>query len=186
MTAGPEDPEGIERMARYLLHAPLRLDRMTFGEDTGNVGYRSKRNRSRGSEGESYEAVDFLARLLMHIPEPRLHLIRYVGHYANAARANRRKRVEGAMEPEGSGSARREAIPGSADRRRLRRGWAQLIRRVYGVDPLLCPCGETMRILSFLTDPPVVRKILRHLASQSAERPRGPPRVAPGPSALAS
>ena len=27
------------------------------------------------------------------------------------------------------------------------RGWARLIERVYVVDPLLCPCGETTRIL---------------------------------------
>ena len=79
VTAGPDDPEGIERMARYLLHAPLSLDRMTFDEDTGHVGYRSKRNRSSRSEGESYDPLDFLARLLMHIPEPRRHLIRYLG-----------------------------------------------------------------------------------------------------------
>ena len=90
------------------------------------------------------------------------------------------------MAPEGAESAASEARPCSAERRRLRRGWAQLIRRVYEVDPLLCPCGERMRILSFLTDPPVVRRILRHLESTSAESPRGPPRTGPGPSALAS
>ena len=90
------------------------------------------------------------------------------------------------MTSERSESARSEAMPCSAERRRLRRGWAQLIRRVYEVDPLLCPCGATMRILSFLTDPPVVRQILRHLESQGVERPRGPPRVGPESSALAS
>ena len=77
-------------------------------------------------------------------------------------------------------------MPSAAERKRLRRGWAQLIRRVYEVDPLLCPCGGAMRILSSLTDPPVVRKILRHLESLGAESPRGPPRVGAEPSALAS
>jgi hypothetical protein len=45
-----------------------------------------------------------------------------------------------------------------------------MIRRIYEVDPLLCACGETMRILSFLTDPPVVDKILRHLESRPSQR----------------
>ncbi len=46
----------------------------------------------------------------------------------------------------------------SSSRRRL---WADLIRRVYEDDPLLCPrCGETMRIISFITDFRVARKIL--------------------------
>jgi hypothetical protein len=182
VTLSPGDGAGLERLARYLLRAPVSLERLEL--DGSVVHYRHKRATKR--RGESFDAQDFLARLLQHIPAPRLHLVRYYGHYANAARAKRRKRVEEAVASEGSESARSEAMPCSAERRRLRRGWAQLIRRVYEVDPLLCPCGATMRILSFLTDPPVVRQILRHLESQSAERPRGPPRVGPEPSALAS
>jgi C4-type Zn-finger protein len=38
---------------------------------------------------------------------------------------------------------------------------------VYGVDPLSCPsCGGEMRIISFITELPVIRKILKHLGSQ--------------------
>jgi hypothetical protein len=55
----------------------------------------------------------------------------------------------------------------SAHRRRLRRQWAQMIRRVYEADPLLCDCGATMRVISFLTDPPVVAQILRHLENRA-------------------
>jgi hypothetical protein len=48
--------------------------------------------------------------------------------------------------------------------RRQRMKWAQLIRKVWATDPLLCPdCGAQMRILSVLTDPPVVDRILRHV-----------------------
>jgi len=47
-------------------------------------------------------------------------------------------------------------------KRRIR--WAQLIRRVWLEDPLLCPdCGSEMQILSFITEPPVVDRILRHV-----------------------
>ena len=39
-----------------------------------------------------------------------------------------------------------------------------LLARIYEVLPLLCPaCGGHMRILSFITDPPVVVAILEHL-----------------------
>jgi hypothetical protein len=181
VTLAPSDGAGLERLARYLLRAPLSLERLEL--DGSVVHYRHKRATKR--RGEAFDAQDFLARVLQHIPAPRHHLVRYYGHYANAARAKRRKREE-ATTTEGSESARSESMPCSAERRRLRRGWAQLIRRVYEVDPLLCPCGETMRILSFLTDPPVVHKILGHLESTSAEGPRGPPRVGPEPSAFAS
>jgi len=37
---------------------------------------------------------------------------------------------------------------------------AQLIKKVWLEDPLLCPdCKGEMRIVSFITDPPVVDKI---------------------------
>ena len=53
--------------------------------------------------------------------------------------------------------------------------WAQLLARIYEVLPLLCPnCDGPMRVLAFLTDPPVVRSILVHL-----DLPYRPPPVAP-------
>jgi len=62
--------------------------------------------------------------------------------------------------------------------RALRRSWAQLIKRVYEVDPLLCPkCGGEMRIIAFI-DHDVVDAILRHLAKAEAKSPRGPPGTA--------
>ena len=41
-----------------------------------------------------------------------------------------------------------------------RRQWARLIARVFEVDPLRCVCGETMRVVGFILDPAVIRKIL--------------------------
>jgi len=68
--------------------------------------------------------------------------------------------------------------PPPAEGRRLRRQWARLIRRIYEADPLLCECGNQMRVISFLTDPPVVEKILRHLEQRSsAESERSPPGI---------
>ena len=32
-------------------------------------------------------------------------------------------------------------------------GWAEMIRKVYQIDPLICPqCGGRMRIISFIED----------------------------------
>jgi len=59
------------------------------------------------------------------------------------------------------------------------RGWAEMIRKVFEVDPLLCPrCGGRMRIIAFLTDYAVVDRIIHHLKlTFVAERPP-PPRMA--------
>jgi len=127
--------------------------------------------------GEPFDPVELLARLLMHVPAPRLHLVRYYGHYAHVARGRRRR---AASQAPARGEVAVDAPspddgPSRAHRRRLRRGWAQLIRRIYEADPLLCTCGAQMRILSFITEPPVVRKILEHLHSASSDPARGPP-----------
>jgi hypothetical protein len=54
-----------------------------------------------------------------------------------------------------------------------------MIRKVYEVDPLVCPkCGGRMKIISFLTDWAVVDRIIGHLKlTFVAERPP-PPRIA--------
>ena len=44
------------------------------------------------------------------------------------------------------------------------RGWAEMIRKIYEVDPLLCTsCGGQMRIIAFIQEPKVIDKIIRHL-----------------------
>jgi hypothetical protein len=45
--------------------------------------------------------------------------------------------------------------------------WAQRLKRVFSIDITLCPlCGGTMRIISDITDPDLIQKILDHLAAQ--------------------
>ena len=63
------------------------------------------------------------------------------------------------------------------DARVLRRRWRELIKRVYEVDPLVCPrCHAEMRVIAFIIDHAVVDKILRHLKRKGeAARERGPP-----------
>jgi len=44
------------------------------------------------------------------------------------------------------------------------KGWAEMIRKVYEIDPMLCPkCGGTMKIIAFITEYAVVDRIIDHL-----------------------
>jgi hypothetical protein len=82
--------------------------------------------------------LEFIARVVDHLPEPSQQMTRYWGFYANAARGKRRKKAD-----EGK-QASPEPRPEEDDEftRQVRLSWAKLIRRVYEVDPLLCPfCG---------------------------------------------
>ena len=52
-----------------------------------------------------------------------------------------------------------------------RRSWARLLRRIYEVDPLRCPCGGALRVVSVITDPVVVDRILAHRRSKGLASP---------------
>ena len=117
------------------------------------------------------------------------------------ARARRRaQQADGETNDVETESSRDPEPASTAERRRLRRAWAQRIRRIYAsrqgetwfrlrlggerrsplrrsqpVDPLTCRCGAKMRILAFILDPQVVAKILRHIAARDTARERAPP-----------
>lgn len=59
---------------------------------------------------------------------------------------------------------------------------AQLIRRGYEVDPLVCPrCGGAMRVVGFITQPALIKRILDHLRKRA--KVSRPPPHAPQPMA---
>ena len=133
VTVSAGDPEATERLARYLMRPPLSLERMSLDEQ-GCVLYQPKPSR-RFEPTRTFDPLDFLARLLMHVPEPRRHLVRYFSYYSSVQRA---RRLAQARDTE-RGTPELDVHPQTpAERRRARRAWAQLIRRVYEVDPLLC------------------------------------------------
>jgi hypothetical protein len=46
----------------------------------------------------------------------------------------------------------------------LSRNWARLIQKIYQIVPLLCPkCLGSMKVISFIEDDALIKKILIHL-----------------------
>ncbi len=67
--------------------------------------------------------------------------------------------------------------PGPTNARRLfKMSRVKMILKVYEVDPMVCPkCGETMKVVAFLTEHAVVDRIIDHLKlTFVAERPPPP------------
>jgi Putative transposase len=190
------DGDGLERLARYLARPPVSLERMEWDRERGEVLYRTGRGHAeeRGSEAERRDDVrddveridelEFLARVVTQLPEPRKHSIRYYGYYAAVVRAKRGRAMaeaEASMAEAGNDAVGNDASktrgegdavcslgaghsavasePDTAERKQLRKSWAALIRRVYEVDPLLCACGATMRIVAIITERSVITKI---------------------------
>jgi hypothetical protein len=107
--------------------------------------------------------------------------VRRIAAFSNVSRGKRRKAEAEGGEVGDTGVApdSRAARAESRDARAMRRSWAQLIKRIYEVDPLVCPsCGSEMKVIAFITEHDVVDAILSHLAKAGARSPRGPPGVA--------
>jgi len=177
----PEDRPAVERLARYIMRPPISLERMSW-DGVGEVRYRRKRGHESSGlnerEVEAFDPREFLARVIMHIPEPRRHLVRYYGWYSNVSRGKRRKAeaADGEVGAMGVAPDSRAAQVEARDARALRRSWAQLIKRIYEVDPMVCPsCGSEMKVISFITEHDVIDAILRHLGRKERREARGPP-----------
>jgi len=126
-----------------------------------------------------WDVYEPIVRVLDHLPAHNQQMTRYWGFYSNVARGKRRaaaRRLAAGLDPDddlsGAGTV---VLPPATDdepfRRRARLTWAALIKRVFEVDPMLCPfCGGEMRIIAFITEHATVAHVLEHVR-MPAQRP---------------
>jgi hypothetical protein len=185
------DRAGIERLIGYMTRCPFSLSRLVKVTKTGQVVYKAEKGACRAfpdpqddelarGPNRNFQILDpleFLAEFTQHIPPQGAHLIRYYGWYSNKSRGLRRKQAE-APAAEQSGSSASPAAEPAPAHSRASQTWAMLIKRVFEIDPLICPrCSGQMKIVAFLEPPQgdVIEKILRHCGLWSPAAPRAPP-----------
>jgi hypothetical protein len=178
------DGRALEALVRYCLQSPVSLARLRWDPGSQTATYLPRDGHDE-EKAETLDALEFVARLLAHVPDPRRHLVHYYGACFNVVRGKVKARgqaQQGASLAPGPGvhppPPPASVTPSLAA---LRRGWAQLIRRVYEVDPLVCPrCQGVMCVVAFITEPRVIRRILDHLGAPArrAVQDRAPPLVA--------
>jgi len=177
--AHPRDGRDFEALVRYMMRSPVSLSRLCLTPGAEQVVYTRKggHDARESGEDERVDAEEFVARVLVQIPDPRRHLVRYYGAYSNRARGQRRK-AEAQLQGNRPGEAEEPVTP-PPERAALRRRWANLIRRVYEVDPLVCPrCGAEMRVIGFIAEPILIKRILDHLRKRDRVS-RPPPHPQP-------
>lgn len=185
------DTAGLQRLAEYMLRCPFNLDRIISVNNDGKVVYRAEKMACRpfpvlGNENlhkgiprnfEVFDPLEFIAEITQHIPEPGMQLVRYFGWYSNKARG---RRAKSDREKDSEGETGIDISEEDTPYRKLcRMRWAALIKRVYEVDPLLCPkCGGEMKIIAFIekrNQAEVIEKILKYCGIWD----RAPPRPSP-------
>jgi hypothetical protein len=134
-----------------------------------------------GKATKTFDALDWLAQLVTHIPNKGEQpveslkverMVRYYGFYSNKSRGLRKKAGTDDQVP--------ALIDSDISPQAFRKNWARLIQKIYNVNPLLCAkCSGSMRIISFIEDEEIIKKILKHLDLWDVKRK--PPARAHGP-----
>ena len=181
-----DDSASLERLARYALRAPVPFDAVEL--HGAKVRVKTPPDPRTGERDLLLDPIDWIHAVTLQVPDPRRHLVRYYGAYANRSRKLWQGRASGL----GWGAARAESGPPAAEPASPPNGppgsrtgsWARLLRRILEVDPLLCPrCGVEMKIVAVITAPKVVDAILWSLSRGACRDPfaeRAPPTPAVG------
>jgi hypothetical protein len=84
-----------QRLARYCARNPVALERLTYDRSTKAVTYRSDKSEGPTAGTETADALEFLARVLVRIPDKGHVTTRYYGWFANRPRGMRRQAEPG-------------------------------------------------------------------------------------------
>jgi hypothetical protein len=165
--AGPSIPAWdrtrLERLVRYVARPPLSTKRLTLRED-GRVALGFHHPWRDGTTHVLFTPRKLLERLAAIVPHPRVHLVHYHGVLAPAATL--RPRVV--------------PTPGTTPRKSSWIPWAELMLRVFGVDPMVCGrCGLRLEVRAVVRVWDTARKILDGLHRARAQLPLLPCAEAP-------
>ena len=123
------------------------------------INYRLPKTCHTGKTFIQLEPEEFIDRVSRFIPYPRRHRRHYHGVFAPSSPL--RKQVAANVQKQ------LDIVPKTMletvdNVRKASRGWAALISRIYEVDPLTCSsCGQKIKIMTFVTHPEEIRRILR-------------------------
>ena len=121
----PHNEDGLENLARYIIRASFSQERMTYiaaGESANGVAkviYESKD----GKTSKTFDALDWLAQLIAHIPNRGEQMVRYYGFYSNKSRGLRKKASTDDVVP--------ALIESEVSSKEFRKSWARLIQKIY-------------------------------------------------------
>jgi hypothetical protein len=184
------DRERLERVCRYALRPPVSRERLSLS-GAGQVLLQFRQPRRDGTTHLAFDPVEFLGRLAVLVPRPRINLLLYHGVLAPRAawRAEIVPRpvsagggVACAHEPTDTTGRQPAETPHGEGRRARGRLWADLMQRTFGVDVLACTrCGGRLRLIALIEQAAVIQRILRHLGLPDTMPTPRPARAPPLP-----
>ena len=98
----------MSKANQSLLRAPFSLQKITWNPDTKTVIYSSRRSWHTKRNVEVFNATDFLAAAIEHIPPKGQQTIRYYGLYSNKSRGRTKPTAELIPPPPNSRQSRKK------------------------------------------------------------------------------
>ena len=147
------DREGLERLIRYCARPCFASENLRWNGPW--LIYRLPKPTHKGKTFIQLEPLEFLERISKLIPYPRRHRRHYHGVFAPNSKLRKKVTASAQKRPKPS------TLQETADRvEKVSFNWAKLIARVYETNPLICQCGQEMKITAFVTHPAEIRRIL--------------------------
>ena len=151
----------------------------------GRLRYQLKHRWKDGTKAVIYEPIELVERLAALVPPPRFNIVRFYGVLAPASSLRRYIIPEDKSDimPAHQGCLAKAEIPAADEaatkpkqgKKPKNYSWAQLLKRVFEVDVLICTrCGSKMRILCAIHPPNAIQKILTCLGLPSRAPPITP------------
>jgi hypothetical protein len=172
----------LESVCRYALRPPVASEHVRVNDD-GQVLLQLRHRWADGTTHVVFDPVEFLGRLAVLVPRPRINLLFYYG-VVGARAAWRRQIVPrgGSLKDATALADATEEGGETARQSRSGRGylWAELMRRSFGFDVLACQgCGGRLRLIGLIDQAAVIERILAHLGLPTAVPEARPARSPP-------
>jgi hypothetical protein len=165
-----ETVEEVVKVGYYMIRPPASASRLKSGggvlryeaRAVGDVGgYDASLFEPRG---ETFDYLEWIARLTSHIPDKGAQTVHYYGAYSNKHRGVVRKRVAAGTGQAAAGDGKGQESEGADFERPTRKQWAALVKQIFEADPLICPrCKGKMKIVAVIEKASVIDRILKHL-----------------------
>ena len=167
-------PLALERLLRYAARPVIAEDRLELLSD-GRIKITLKRAWSDGRAFVVLSPEAFLTRLVALIPLPHSNLTRYSGAWSARSRWR-----DDAIPGRSRDRAVSERNRNKPELRPRRLAWADLLKRVFGLDAFQCHCCPArMMVVSVIEQPTVIEAILAAIQLSAPGRRRAPARDPP-------
>lgn len=172
-----------EALGQYVVRGATCAEKIHYDETSDTVVWTASPKGFYKGRIETFKGFEFVDQLVAHLPPLRVQLVRRYGAYSGKVR-NQWQQRSGIyhLAPESwkqahqlRTSTNQEAKPAAVNSAeapdawsRLRRqSWARLLRKVYEVDPLICPkCQGIMTVVAIIEDPAELAKIIEWAKKQ--------------------